>query len=142
MSSMFGGMGGQGFGGSLAGIMPGIGFGGGSLGSLGSLGSFGGGNFSSGMSPMMASMGRANSLGRLSVPAGWTGSTEYASPLRPLSNSGVAATPFVSEQPEAFGSGNMARPSMGMMPMAGMSGGGTSSSHYGTQIKVTGRRKF
>jgi len=140
MSAMTGGGQGFGFGSPLAAAMlPGMtgGFGGG----VGSMGSFGGMSYNTGMSPMMASMGRAGSIGRLSVPAGWAGSSEYVSPVRPLTNSAFGGAPLISAQPEAFGSGNM-RPPVGMMPMAGMGSGGTNSTHYGTPIKVTGKRKF
>jgi PPE-repeat protein len=138
MSSMFGGMGGQsGFGSPSGGLLPMMGgFGGGA----GSPGSFGGMNFNTGMSPMMAGMGRANSVGRLSVPTGWAASSEYVSPVRPVTNSGAAATPVVNEQPETFGRG--IPPRVGMMPMAGTGSGGTTTAHYGTPIKVTGKRKF
>jgi PPE-repeat protein len=144
LSSMMSSMGGMNGLGSGAGVLPMMsGFGSaGSLGSLGSLGSVGSGaNF--GGAPMMANMGGARSLpsGRLSVPSGWTGSVE-SSAVRPLSSSGLGATPMISEQPEVYGSGN-GRPPTGMPMMAGMGSGGTSSStHYGTPIKVTGKKKF
>jgi PPE-repeat protein len=140
MSAMTGGMGGQGFTSPLgAGVLPMMGgFGGGAAG----VGSFGGMSYNTGMGPLTASMGRGASVGRLSVPASWAGSSEYVSPVRPLANSGAAARTMISEQAETFGSGNMARPPVGMLPMAGMGSGGTTSTHYGTPIKVTKRKVF
>jgi PPE-repeat protein len=142
MASMFGNA--NPLGGVLGGVGGIVGGAGGAAGNFGSLGSVGSINGFSG-NGIMAGMGQARSLpgGRLSVPAGWAGSTEYTTNARPLANAAVSAAPIMSEQPETYGSGGS--PRMGMMPPLMGSGGAAGSAtvhHYGSPVKIAKRPVF
>jgi PPE-repeat protein len=128
--------------GGFSGVMSGAGGAAGNFGPFGSVASVNG----FGGNGIMAGMGQARSLpgGRLSVPAGWAGSTEYTTNARPLANSAVSAAPIMSEQPETYGSGG-GSPRMGVMPPLGAmgSGGGAGSTvHYGSPVKIAKRPVF
>ncbi|WAJ42619.1 PPE family protein [Mycobacterium sp. Aquia_216] len=95
-----------------------------------------GGMLGGGAAPAVAAgLGNAGSVGRLSVPAMWSG----AAPA--LSHASAVPVSAISAVPEAAGSGNL----LGGMPLAGMGGSqglGASGPRYGFKPTVMARPPF
>jgi PPE-repeat protein len=101
---------------------------------LGALGAgLGGGAHTSGA--VSAGLGNAGTVGRLAVPASWTGAAPSAAP------NGAVPVSSISASPEQGGGGNL----LGGMPLAGSGTGrlgGAASPRYGIKPTVMSRSPF